>query len=828
MDFVIPDTRARPADRGAESYVKCTDALLARVVPTLEFELAANGDKLLPLHQLEAIYAGRLKPDGAAVKQKHFGRVSIDPRKFEEVEKELRALASQRSFDVSPCSISAYISRVATAHLSDAATLLRSDQLVPNQAPTGRGSSTFDFIWAESISVGSLCSADGTLGPWAALANLVGQRNAWSDRSLDGQNRLSAVIKALDTTVRRIEDLPRPKAPAPADGDGGGAAAAGHFLPSCDDDDEVLDGIGHYLDTTAMPAALFALIADRRDARLELRLRASYATSPSGVIRERFASFVTCFTHLHKIVDGLQIAEMLSNCELMASRLSSPPLTSVASYYALERIVSTLTYALDSDGGAAVSSPYDRVLRIITLGEQAAARASASARPASAGAAASDDTGGGDRDNKGTGAKCFESMHSDALRDFVAANANELNARLTTPESGMVDSPIDSGDAVRVLRIVFGFRKVAFWQFLLRPKSASTIDIFKTIDPFRDELGLYLSKRLVQKPDGRVAECDQGFKLDAGFLKNVRLLNWSGLDFYGGLRGAVEAHREDSDTYVHARWPDEVFSSADRVRLLKEDGDQLFHSLGFKRKDPNGWWGKMARIQDFLDNECPRGCEPEDELYRAFKEIISDAERMAQRAMESGPTAPFPDFGNAKGSWDGIIHELTNAATSERGRRKLKAKARSVDTRRARRSPSPAAHYDSDDDATVVAVSAAPPAAPPAAAPKATRVLKDGTGKLGGHVFKCNAAVLQMSFVKKDGTISQKYEWKVPDIKKVLQDTEGTDAKCFACAVYRLSNRYEYCPVAGTPGHEHMNSKCHTFKGEPWKILATKKYATPI
>ena len=32
MDFVIPDTRARPADRGAESYVKCTDALVARVV----------------------------------------------------------------------------------------------------------------------------------------------------------------------------------------------------------------------------------------------------------------------------------------------------------------------------------------------------------------------------------------------------------------------------------------------------------------------------------------------------------------------------------------------------------------------------------------------------------------------------------------------------------------------------------------------------------------------------------------------------------------------------------------------------------------------------
>ena len=80
MDFVIPDTRARPADRGAESYVKCTDALVARVVPTLEFELAANGDKLLPLHQLEAIYAGRLKPDGAVVKAKHFGWFSN--RKF--------------------------------------------------------------------------------------------------------------------------------------------------------------------------------------------------------------------------------------------------------------------------------------------------------------------------------------------------------------------------------------------------------------------------------------------------------------------------------------------------------------------------------------------------------------------------------------------------------------------------------------------------------------------------------------------------------------------------------------------------------------------------
>ena len=94
--FEIDDAHAGLVDQ-CEKEVALGHALVARVVPTLEFELAANGDKLLPLHQLEAIYAGRLKPDGAAVKQKHFGRVSIDPRKFEEVEKELRALASQRS-----------------------------------------------------------------------------------------------------------------------------------------------------------------------------------------------------------------------------------------------------------------------------------------------------------------------------------------------------------------------------------------------------------------------------------------------------------------------------------------------------------------------------------------------------------------------------------------------------------------------------------------------------------------------------------------------------------------------------------------------------------
>ena len=90
------------------------------------------------------------------------------------------------------------------------------------------------------------------------------------------------------------------------------------------DDGEILDGIGQWLDYSALPSSLFALATDRRDARRELRHRIKYEESPALMIRERYNSFISCFPHLFKILNGLGIAEMTNTAELIAARLQAP------------------------------------------------------------------------------------------------------------------------------------------------------------------------------------------------------------------------------------------------------------------------------------------------------------------------------------------------------------------------------------------------------------------------------------------------------------------------------------------------------------------------
>ena len=70
-------------------------------------------------------------------------------------------------------------------------------------------------------------------------------------------------------------------------------------------------------------------------------------------------------------------------------------------------------------------------------------------------------------------------------------------------------------------------------------------------------------------------------------------------------------------------------------------------------------------------------------------------------------------------------------------------------------------------------------------------------------------------------------QWKTSDVKKVVMQTEGTEAKCLACACIKF-HRHLYCPTPGAPGHESPTSSAHTFVGRPWELLSTDQYVTRL
>ena len=822
MDFVNTAHRNTPANRMPSSLVNVTSSVLLELVPALPVVAAPNGDKHLSLAALTAIYARRLIPVAVpVVYDTEVGAASVDPRKFGQLDEAVRALKLAGTFSAEPSTLAAFVARLALANLPPAVCLLNATDLVANQAH--RANTHANLHWSDSITFGQLKGADGQLKPYADFVNLVGDHIGTAERVLDGKNRWSTIFKLMDTHVRDHEGLPPAAAPADAAAAADGAAADPPFLPTSPDDGEILDGIGQWLDYSALPSSLFALATDRRDARRELRHRIKYEESPALVIRERYNSFISCFPHLFKILNGLGIAEMTNTAELIAARLQAPPLTSVATYHSLERTVASLTYALDSGGGAALLSPNERANRVIELGEQARTRGSAAASTVvMANSSSTASAAAASTDVRGAGAKCFESMHGAALSAFVAEFSNELHAALNAVDATTGVSALGSAESTRVLAIVMKARRVPYWQFVLREKSSCPLDIFKTIDPFRDDFLKYLSERVSVNASGAITHAMEGFTLDADFVTKLRSCQWDKIDFYGNLRGKIDQHKDQK--HVPVKWPDGVFVSGDRVRLLKEDGDKLFNALGYRKKHADGWWGKLETLQVFLDDGCPPGCFPEIELARAFQHIIEDAQRAAQRAMNSGPDASFPDFGTADGTWTGILVRLTAAADAERGRALLRRETRSsryddgaVAAARAR-SPSPTVTYDLDADAL-------PSAAP---APKKVRMsagstvtIRDGTGSLAHLVKKFNASSIEMQFEQKDGSVSPNV-WAFPhaEVKKAVRKTEGTDAKCMVCACVKSDhNRHKYCNMASNTGHESRNAAMHTFVGQPWELI---------
>ena len=356
MDFTNAAHRNTPASRLPSSLVNVTNSVLLELVPALPVVAAPNGDKQLSLAALTAIYARRLVPVAVpVVYDTEVGAASVDPRKFGQLDEAVRVLKLAGTFSAEPSTLAAFVARLALANLPPAVCLLSATDLVANQAH--RASTHANLHWSDSITFGQLKGADGQLKPYADFVNLVGDHIGTAERVLDGKNRWSTIFKLMDTHVRAHEGLPPAAAPADAAAAADGAGADPPFLPTSPDDGEILDGIGQWLDYSALPSSLFALATDRRDARRELRHRIKYEESPALVIRERYNSFISCFPHLFKILNGLGIAEMTNTAELIAARLQAPPLTSVATYHSLERTVASLTYALDSGGGAALHSP---------------------------------------------------------------------------------------------------------------------------------------------------------------------------------------------------------------------------------------------------------------------------------------------------------------------------------------------------------------------------------------------------------------------------------------------------------------------------------------
>ena len=94
-----------------------------------------------------------------------------------------------------------------------------------------------------------------------------------------------------------------------------------------------------------------------------------------------------------------------------------------------------------------------------------------------------------------------------------------------------------------------------------------------------------------------------------------------------------------------------------------------------------------------------------------------------------------------------------------------------------------------------------------------------------------DASVLRITFQRRfpaDASGSSTFQWSIKDIRQHLKESEGTDAKCFPCAVVRLADRHTFCNCAGSPGHESPTSRCHSFKSQPWKALSDPRFCKRV
>ena len=841
MHFVT-GSRDDAVARGELSLVDVADSVLVSVCPSLPYVAVDGFPKCLPHFILEGVYARVLVPR-VDVLTYEMGVSSLAIEAFTKIEAHLKTLNARQEFSFAVASYSEFIMRLTELPL-DGALELAPDEVVSNEILLMPDP---DEYWPGDITFEDLTDSVGRLSPFGNLALLLGPRTLTESRTMrpraDGSvSRFASVFVPIQKAARSLDGLD--KAPDPP-GDGS------TVLQEPADKPDVLGAVGNWLKTNCLPYELEVPLVTERIARHQVLLIKQYASDKGeSVIRARFDSFIAVFPHLYRVLKGNIVTIQLEFARALAAKLvPDTKLDSVASYHALEAAASKLTYILDAGAGDATFTVRERVAAILAAFDAAQSRANsassaAASAPVAVSASSSDASG---LDLYGCGAKAFDKSRVKELERFLSLHQNALLAKLNTVENDEFDkSPLEAKDASRVLRIAFRAKLVPVWQFLLRPGADSNAELFTTLDTYRISLPRYLAEAVSMSEDGTFAPRAKGFELNDAFVKQIRALDFVGLDLYNETYGKLRNHKDKTQRH-RLKWPDEVFGSVEALRHVRDNGDRIFAALGYPRKSKHGFYGKVNRLFVFLDDYAPAGSSPEDSLIECYQNIMLSAQTLARQAMVSGPSFEFPAFGGQHDEWVGKLEKLEAAADNWRGRADLEAAPKSVSyamdaskTRRAA-SPSPARSDDarlggasgySDDSFARVVRSVSPsrsamdmPLAAARDAPKSAVKVKVEVGSRARDVFM-NASVLRITLPKsvQFGGGTQTFEWKVPDVKKYLKEHEGTDAKCLPCAVVRFADRVKFCTVAGAPGHESATSKCHTFKSQPWIALSKEAY----
>ena len=819
--------------RGSECLINVEGSIIHQCVRDIPFVAIADDAKYgLPAHLVEYIYARLIMPD-ADCYDEEFGISQIDVGVFLKIEDVLTELISKGKFANTVCSFQEFMRRLADLPNNPAFNMNAVDLIACEQHAHAV---TANKSWFDEIKLVDLTDGSGRLSPWADLSGLMGPRTLAASRLLVAPpGRFARMASSLQRAVRTSSALDA----APDNGN--------VFLKMPDDKDDLFFSIGMFLVSNALPLELCVLPTSMREAATDLRYRVLYASDDGRavVLKERFTTFLTVFEHLGRV---LRTGHAYVNVQWEFARLLADKLKvfggigSVAAFYALEREVARFTYVLDEGAGDVDLTIQQRALRVIAAAEGAVARA----RDSSAGSAAPTphtSAAAGISAETTAVATCFGTHHADAMERFMALHSAEMNKKLNTPEDdSFVDSPIESADGPRIIRACFLMRKLPMLQFLMRPASNSRgVAVFREVAPFRTGIAVYLAMAVTVGDDGVIPRQVRGFELGEQFVRDFLALKWEKLDFYNGLKGAIDAYKAPTEHHFRT-WPNEVFGNSELVRHVKELGDKLFSAIGFKPRKATNFFGKVAKLQAFLDNEMPAESHPHSVLAECFKSIVASAAMEMRQAMAAGPDFAFPKFGSDSDPWISKLENLADAASGLRAQDALRPRQHgrgahssgpavqfsAAPARAGARSPSPAPR-----------VSHTPhPSAAPAAAPLKS-ALKTPGGDIKGRVGERKSDVTQNASIIRirirrsaegaqyAGNTHVTLQWKTSDVKKIVMQTEGTEAKCLSCACIKF-HRHLYCTTPGAPGHESPTSSAHTFVGRPWELLSTDQYVTRL
>ena len=830
----------------------------------------------MPHHLVEGIYARLLQPDATvSATGVEFGPRYVSVTVLAQVEAALPG-----SFSEARCTLDEYVRRVSREASRPGFTPVVVRAPAFDDAESFAPGDLADDTWVSEIGVDSLVDGQNLLAPYADLALLVGPRYTRDARLLSADSQYAASMVLVARAVYAADDgLVAPTArplvpgvpgvpavpfvPAVPAGRGRGRGAAvpampavaavpaiaaipAAPLPSTASDEDVRLGVSEWLNTRALPLELVSVPRNRRDARIEVQMRTQFtAGSGESVIRARFSSLLQSTTSLATVVSGVSLAAQFGLLgRLHIALLPNFSAAHVASYQALDDVVSRYVHVLNDGAGPSSLTPDQRVR--LVLDEHAAAghrRQSAQVTSGDGTSSSTTDAGSGSGGGASSGstakAPAFSRINHESLEAFVRKHRVSFMAKMNTPESDAWKArgslgPLGDKAPHRILRAALHRDwGVPFLQFI-PAKLNSGHEMFDAVAPYRHHIYTYVSDVVFQNDDGTLdGDLAKGL-LDHAFVDAILAGHkWDTVDLFGQLEGKLREERRTMPRVAeNTSWPNGVFRSENLVRKVQERGDALFSALGFRRRSRLGFHGCLDHIVQYLSKHDDVSDDPSEELFGIYQSFMQEAMGAYRSAVESTASADFPTFSLDNPRWVKRVTDLIQSAERRTADRKRAGGAESA------RSATANVHWAAGSRFANVSVDGKRPPSPTysvgsndsfgSSASKFSRSSDGKSGVIGGGAMgsesyrvKVNtASQMKILYPNRADSNGSLWEYNRPACERDLKKNEGTENKCLAAAACRNSRlRHLLCPTPNAPGHTSPTDHCHTFKSEPWERL---------